>query len=264
MSKPDPPLAPTRKRRQEFAISIHTRWTNEEDQLLRHLMSLRPAASWCHLLHFFPNKTAAQISGRWDKVLNPNLVKGSWTRDEDEAIVQYVSVHGPKNWAHLALQLPNRTGKQCRERWKNHLDANLTAATEWTADEDARLIELHRQFGNQWVQIAPFFQGRTDNSIKNRWNSTLKKRLARIESGEPLVRKRGPKPKTVLMPYMGDEIGHDERVTPNSSPLHPLRTLLDTMTVHTSLASAGDSAKGTGATLEDNRKHLEMLLSNLA
>jgi hypothetical protein len=152
--------------------------------------------SWCCLVRSFDGKTAQQIAGRWENVLNPHLVKGSWTRDEDLKILAFVEANGPGNWVKLAVQLPGRIGKQCRERWTNHLCPKVVKG-QWTPHEDDLLIELHHQFGNQWTKIAACMPGRTDNCVKNRWNSTLKKRLERLVKGEPIMKKRGRKPKVV-------------------------------------------------------------------
>lgn len=189
------PLAPTRSRNQTQSII----WTPEEDELLANIMKKTQVATWCSLLHHFPGKTAQQIAGRWEKVLNPSLVKGSWTREEDEIIVDFVTKNGPKNWVKLAECLPGRIGKQCRERWTNHLSPSV-ARSSWTEEEDNLLIELHNKYGNQWTTIASFMKGRTDNNVKNRWNSSLKRRIERIERGEPAFRKRGRKPKSLQVP----------------------------------------------------------------
>lgn len=196
------PLAPTRSRNQTQSII----WTPEEDQHLSNIMKTTPVPSWCSLLHHFPGKTAQQIAGRWEKVLNPSLIKGSWTREEDEIIVEFVKNNGPKNWVKLAESLPGRIGKQCRERWTNHLSPEV-ARSSWTEEEDQRLIELHNQFGNQWTVIASYMEGRTDNNVKNRWNSSLKRRIERIQRGEPAFKKRGRKPKSL-----------QQNITPPPSP----------------------------------------------
>jgi hypothetical protein len=188
-----PALAPTRLCKQ-IQGQLHTSWAPEEDELLTRLVTESEIVSWAVLANLFPTKTAPQLAGRWDKVINPQIVKGSWTREEDETIITFVRANGDKGWAKLAILLPGRTGKQCRERFKNHLD-DAVNHEPWSPEEDRLLGELHGRFGNSWTKLATFFEGRTDNCIKNRWNSTVKKRLERMELGQPLVMKRGRKPK---------------------------------------------------------------------
>jgi hypothetical protein len=185
-------LAPTRARTQTQSNI----WTPSEDHQLSQLMSTFPHPSWAALLPVFPSKTTQQIAGRWEKVLNPDLVKGSWTREEDEAIILFVNQNGPRNWVRLAELLPGRIGKQCRERWTNHLSPEV-ARIPWTSDEDSKLVELYRAYGNRWTLIAAQMDGRTDNDVKNRWNSSLKRRMERLSKGEPEFKKRGRKPKPI-------------------------------------------------------------------
>ena len=218
-------LAPTRTRMSQVHLSTNKTWTKEEDALLTQIATHSETISWRTIAQYFPNKTAPQLAGRWEKVLNPTLIKGSWTREEDEIILRFVAENGDKDWAKLALLLRGRTGKQCRERFKNHLDPNVSKLT-WTEEEDNRLIDLHNKYGNAWTKIATFFEGRTDNCIKNRWNSTLKKRLERLEKGEPLVMKRGRKPKGYYDSIPKPEL-IDTNIDPHdlsagcSSPIHP-------------------------------------------
>jgi hypothetical protein len=121
----------------------------------------------------FPGKTGQQVAERWDKVLNPSLTKGSWTREEDQIIIDFVRENGSKRWQKVSTLLPGRIGKQCRERWRNHLDPAVDHSP-WTVDEDNRLRALHQEFGNQWVKIAALMS-RSDNAVKNRWNAALRK-----------------------------------------------------------------------------------------
>jgi hypothetical protein len=162
----------------------------------------------------FPSKTQHQVNERWEKVLNPDLVKGSWTRGEDQVIINWVAEHGLKDWRPLAAQLPGRIIKQCRERWHNHLSPNVVKS-DWTEEEDNVLIECHAKWGNKWSKIAGALQGRTDNAIKNRWNSSLKRRLERIQNGLDPIVKRGRRPKMPeprpSMPAAPGQIGSPEK-----------------------------------------------------
>jgi hypothetical protein len=99
--------------------------------------------------------------------------KGTWTEEEDKTLLQLVQTHGAKSWNFIASLLPGRVGKQCRERWHNHLDPCITKG-KWTLEEDKRLMGLFQQYGKKWSLIAKHLEGRTDNTIKNRFNSALR------------------------------------------------------------------------------------------
>ncbi|KAF0905700.1 hypothetical protein E2562_008778 [Oryza meyeriana var. granulata] len=102
---------------------------------------------------------------------NLGLVKGGWTREEDEVLRQMVSHHGDHKWAQIAKSLPGRIGKQCRERWTNHLHPDIKKDI-WTEKEDRMLIDAHKTYGNRWSVIARWLPGRSENTIKNHWNAT--------------------------------------------------------------------------------------------
>jgi hypothetical protein len=156
--------------------------------------SMTDTPCWPLIISRFPGKTPQQIAGRWNHVLHPALVKGSWIKEEDLAICSFIEQNGVGNWQKLASLLPGRIGKQCRERWIHHLSP-VVQREPWSDAEDAVLAELHARFGNQWARISALLPGRTDNCVKNRWNSTLKRKLERRAKGEPVTRKRGRKPR---------------------------------------------------------------------
>jgi hypothetical protein len=110
----------------------------------------------------------------------------------------------------LVESLPGRIGKQCRERWHNGLNPALVKST-WMPHEDQLIEKLQQQWGNKWARIAEMLPGRTDNAVKNRWNSTLKRR-AQNQSAPPSTVPRPavpPPPPAISFPsplHMNDDI----------------------------------------------------------
>ncbi|KAL1817279.1 transcription factor GAMYB [Daucus carota subsp. sativus] len=104
------------------------------------------------------------------------LKKGPWTSAEDAILVDYVNKHGEGNWNAVQKNSGlSRCGKSCRLRWANHLRPDLKKGA-FMPDEERRIIELHAKMGNKWARMAAELPGRTDNEIKNFWNTRIKRR----------------------------------------------------------------------------------------
>lgn len=95
-------------------------------------------------------------------------------------MIRLVQELGPHKWTYIATHLPGRIGKQCRERWHNHLNPQIKK-TAWSDEEEWVLYLYHRAIGNKWAEIAKNIIGRTDNSIKNHWNSGMKRRYQEFQ-----------------------------------------------------------------------------------
>ncbi|CAK9322391.1 unnamed protein product [Citrullus colocynthis] len=111
--------------------------------------------------------------------------KGLWSPEEDEKLMRYMLNNGQGCWSDIARNAGlQRCGKSCRLRWINYLRPDLKRGA-FSPQEEELIVHLHSLIGNRWSQIASRLPGRTDNEIKNFWNSTLKKRLKNNLSSSP-------------------------------------------------------------------------------
>mmetsp|Transcript_6077 Transcript_6077/g.14735 ORF Transcript_6077/g.14735 Transcript_6077/m.14735 type:complete len:210 (+) Transcript_6077:489-1118(+) len=101
-----------------------------------------------------------------------------WTPEEDTLLTRLQREEGHKGWEHIGNQFPGRTSRQVRLRYVNHLREGLKSSVDeaFSAEEDELILHLQRECGNKWSQIARHMQGRSDNAIKNRWNTLMRRR----------------------------------------------------------------------------------------
>ncbi|KAJ1272551.1 hypothetical protein BS78_06G210900 [Paspalum vaginatum] len=124
--------------------------------------------------------------------------KGPWTEEEDRTLVEHIQRHGGHigSWRNLPKAAGlNRCGKSCRLRWTNYLRPDIKRGN-FTGDEEALIIRLHAELGNKWSTIATHLDGRTDNEIKNYWNTHIRKKLLRM-GVDPVTHQRLP-PEDIL------------------------------------------------------------------
>mmetsp|Transcript_6093 Transcript_6093/g.12408 ORF Transcript_6093/g.12408 Transcript_6093/m.12408 type:complete len:698 (+) Transcript_6093:757-2850(+) len=191
----------SRRKQQAGGKQAGGKWNPDEDERLKAVVKELGPKNWKVIskVAFDGARSDVQCLHRWQKVLRPGLVKGPWLESEDRVIIDLINAHGLGNikWSEIAASLPGRLGKQCRERWVNHLDPDLRK-DPWSEEEDRILLEQQGRLGNKWREIAAYLPGRSENSVKNRWNSARRKRkrseAAKADGGKSDTKKGEKKP----------------------------------------------------------------------
>lgn len=129
-------------------------------------------------------------------------VKGPWRAEEDALLTSLVGRFGARRWTAIAGHIPGRTGKQARERWLNQLSPGL-AKRAWSAAEDRIVMDAHARLGNRWSEIAKLLEGRTDNAVKNRFNTTIRRQISEVSRAQRARAPAGVKKRRAGTPEAG-------------------------------------------------------------
>ena len=149
------------------------KWSPEEDKILSNCIKKLNIKNFTEISKKIPGRTANQCRVRWKKIRKV-LKRGQFSLHEDELLKEWIEKIGPKHWEQCGKFIQGRSGKQCREHWNNCLNPELIKG-DWTTEEDFLIMHFYEKCNGSWKKINDLFNGRTENSIKNRFFSQLRK-----------------------------------------------------------------------------------------
>lgn len=145
-------------------------WSKEEDAELQKAVEAFGTGNWGAVSQMVSGRTPTQCSQHWHKVLDPSLIKGFWTSEEDALLVKLKTQSPEIRWKEVSKQIPTRSAKQCRERWTNSLDPSLKRG-KFSVEEDTILVETWKKYGPCWNLIATQLAGRNQTKVRDRFKT---------------------------------------------------------------------------------------------
>ena len=146
----------------------------KQTNLLSLLAEENKGTNWKIIASSFKNKTAIECSNHYKQNLAVRRHWSAWTPEEDKILTEWVSLNGPTKWEACSRQLTSRSGKQCRNRWINSISL-IEKKPEWSPEDEYKLFFLFDKMGGCWSRITNFFNGYSQNSIKNRFYNKIRK-----------------------------------------------------------------------------------------
>lgn len=167
-------LVPSKKIFSIRKVKNQNKWNKEEDNQLIKLAQQYNEKNWRMVSSQFQNKNPLQCFSRYKRI-RPGIKKGTWKKDEDDKIIELVNKYGT-SWSKISKEIQFRKGKQIRDRYLNVLDPKINKH-KFSHAEDQLLLRLFHEYGSKWAVIAKHFPHRTADMIKNRFHSSIKKKL---------------------------------------------------------------------------------------
>lgn len=157
------------------------KWNKDEDKLLIKYVEQFNEKNWKEVASKFYNKNILQCFSRYKRI-RPGIKRGTWQQDEDIKILKLIQKYGT-SWSQISKELNTRTAKQIRDRYLNVLDPKINK-NKFSFSEECHIIRMYKSIGSKWALIAKEFPHRTANMIKNRFYSSIKKKLSKYYQQE--------------------------------------------------------------------------------
>lgn len=151
---------------------LKVKWMESETNKLLNLVH-SVGEDWRLVGEGLQSKSAKQCMQKFQNLIKVRR-KGNWRKEEDDLLREWVKENGPRKWTKCAQTISGRGGKQCRERWLNSLDPTVKKGS-WNVDEQQRLFDFVKAHWSSWAIICKCMPGRTENSVKNYFYSSVRK-----------------------------------------------------------------------------------------